>query len=430
MSSPKRAFSPWLWVPTLYFAESIPNSTVTDAAVVMYTDLGVGAAQLGLITGWMYLPWVIKPLWSPFVDLVKTKRWWISAMQMALAACFFGLTLSLKSSSWLNLSAASLWLMAFFSATHDIACDGFYMLGLNESDQAKFTGVRTTFYKVAMLCAKGVLVYLAGHLMVTYSKAESWSLAMLAPALGFAVFSLYHMFLLPRPDSDRPTAPEEGQSGFLASYLESFSTFFSKPRILPTMAYLLLFRLGEAQLLAMVAPFLKGERAAGGLGITTEEYGVAYGVYGMAGGIVGGLLGGYVVSRWGLRRPYWPMIFTMHLPNLAFLYLAVTQPDGLWLVRGCLVLEQFGYGFGFTVYTLFLIFFANGPQKTSHFAIGTGFMAMSLMLPRMVSGYVKDALGFPGFFLYVLVCTLPSFAVAWWAWRNKDYLDYFPGEPA
>ena len=414
--------SGWLWVPTLYFAESVPNAVVSDTAKFLYNDLGLSAIDLSLVTGSMYLPWVLKPLWGPFVDLVKTKRWWIVCTQLVLALCFMGLAAAIQTPNWLNWTAAALWLMAFTSATHDIAADGFYMLGLNESDQAAFTGVRATAYRLAMLCAKGVLVALAGRLTFSMGKVQGWSTVMCIPAAVYVCFALYHLFFLPRPDRDRAASADNIMKG----YVESFTTFFSKPNIGMAIAFMLLFRFAEAQLLAMVAPFLTNGRELGGLGLSTQEVGIAYGTFGVMGIICGGILAGLLVARMGLRFLYWKLIVIMHIPNLAFLYLAFAQPDNPIFIRACLFIEQFGYGFGFTAYMLYLMYFSRGIQQTSHYAICTGFMALSLMIPQMFSGYVKTQLGFQGFFVYIMVATLPSFWVAWMAWRDQNFIDYFP----
>lgn len=414
----------WLWVPSLYFAESLPNAVVGEVAPVLYTDLGLTTIQLGVITGWMYLAWVVKPLWSPLVELVKTKRWWIVTTQLLLGACFLGLAVSIRLPvSWLFWSAACLWLMAFISATHDIAADGFYMLGLDERHQAGFNGVRSTAYRMGSLFGKGLLVYIAGRLLQSMGGAvPGWSTVFYFPAGFYVLCATYHFFVLPKPSTD-VAAPS---TNFLHGYGESFRTFFAKPGILSAIAFMLLFRLAEVQVVVMAAPFLKGKPEAGGLGLTTQDYGIAYGTYGVLGLICGGLLAGFLVARYGLRRWYWPLIVTMHVPNAAFIYLAYMKPTSLAIISACLFVEQFGYGFGFTAYTLFLLYYSKGDRQTAHYAIGTGFMAMSAMLPRFISGYVQTALGFQGFFLYILACTVPSFLVAWIAWQNKAFIETFP----
>ena len=418
-----RLASPWLWVPSLYFAESIPNAVVSDTATFMYNDFGLTTKELGVVTGSMYLAWVLKPFWSPLVDLVRTKRWWIVVTELMLAVSFLGLALAINSPDWLFWTKVCLWTMAFASATQDISADGFYMLGLNESQQAGFTGVRSTAYRLAMLCAKGFMVWAAGNLTHKLGVHHGWSAVICIPGIAFVLIAIYHFVVLPRPASDR--AVQVARKDFVSGYLSSFSTFFAKPRIGHAIAFMLLFRFAEVQVLAMVSPFLTGKRETGALGLTTEQVGIAYGTVGVIGIICGGIIGGALVARYGLRAWFWRLIVLMHVPNLVFLILAVTQIQNLAVVSGCLFLEQFGYGFGFTVYMLYLMYFAKGEQQTSHYAIATGFMALSLMLPKMISGYVQTALGFQGFFAYVAVCTLPSFYVAWLVWKDDNFVDCF-----
>ena len=423
MSDTNRRLPPWLWVPTLYFAESVPNAVVSDTANFMYTDFGLTPDKLGLITGMMYWAWVVKPMWSPLVDLVKTKRWWIVLTEVLLAGSFLGLAVAIRSPHWLIWTQVCLWIMALASATQDIAADGFYMLGLNEREQAGYSGIRTTFYRLAMWCAKGVLLFAAARL-THKSFFESWSTVMCIPGGFFLLTALYHLLVLPRPALD---TPRETQSiaQFKANYLATFVSFFTKPKMGRALAFMLLFRMAEVQVLAMVAPFLKGTIEDGGLAMGAEQVGLAYGVYGFWGIVIGGISAGAVVARWGLRSWYWVLIGVMHLPNLAFLYLAFSQNNALWVVSICLFIEQFGYGFGFTVYVLYLMYFSKGTLQTSHYAIATGFMALSMMLPKMLSGFALTALGFRGFFCYVALCTLPSFFVSWLAWKDRGFLDYY-----
>jgi PAT family beta-lactamase induction signal transducer AmpG len=415
----------WLWVPSLSFAGAGPNAIVAETAAFLYNDMGLPTDQLGLVTGSMYLPWVFKPLWSPFVDLVRTKRWWICSGQLLLAICFFSLAFSLHLPTWLFWSAASLWLMAFTSATHDIAADGFYMLALPERYQAAFVGVRTTAYKVGNLCGKGALLYLAGRKAQSVGKVQGWSAAFCFPAVLYLIFALYHQVVLPRPEGDRAASSE----GFLQSYVSTFSSFFRKPNIGAALAFMLLFRLPESQLLAMVAPFLSRPLADGGLALTTAQSGIAYATIGLIGIICGGILAGFIVARFGLRPTYWILIVVMHLPNFAFLFLAYTQPRDLGVISACMFVEQFGYGFGFTAYTLYLMYFSRGPQRTSHYAICTGFMALGVTLSKVIAGEAKSQLSFPHFYLYILACTIPSFWVSWLAWRERQFIDYFPAAP-
>ncbi len=414
---------PWLWIPTLYFAESIPNAVVSDTSNFFYTDFGLTPEKLGLITGSMYLPWVFKPLWSPLVDSVKTKRWWIVFTQILLGLTFGCLAFSVQSENWLNLTAACFWALAFISATHDIAADGFYLLGLSELAQAGFTGIRSTAYRLAMIFAKGLLVYFAGHFTVTLgSKVSGWSAVMAIPALFYALSALYHGIILPRPQADRPV---ESEFGVLGGFKESFSTFFQKPNILSAIPIMLLFRFAEAQLLTMAPLFLKGPLDQGGLALTNEQVGFAYGVIGVGGLMLGGISAGALVAKFGLRKLFWILIVIMHLPNVAFLGLALTQNTNIQVVSATLFLEQFGYGFGFTAYMLYLMYFARGQHKTSHYAICTGFMALSMMIPKMISGYIKAKLSFAGFFIYIMLATIPSFIVSIMAYRDKEFIDFF-----
>ena len=420
--------SPWIWVPTLYFAEGVPNAVVAEASSIMYADLDVEVAKITLITGSMYLAWVVKPLWSPIVDLLKTKRWWVILTELILAAGFLGLSVSLQSPSWLLGTQVCLWILALTSATQDIAADGFFMLALEESDQAAFTGVRSTAYKLSALFTKGGLVWLAGFLALSVGKFSGWGRMFLVPAAVYLALAIYHFFVMPRPDADsvRPL-PSLGE--FVGGYANSFGSFFRKEGVGRVIVFVLLFRLAEVQVLAVLPSFLKKPIAEGGLALTTQQVGLAYGGYGIAGIMLGGILAGMLVAKQGVKKWYWPMIFIMHVPNAAFLYLSFTQNHDMVAVSICLFLEQFGYGFGFTVLTLYLMYFCRGPLRTSHYAIATGFMAAAFLI-KMVAGAVQEKLGFTGFFEYVAVCTLPSFVVAWMAWKDLGFLEYFEPKKA
>ncbi|MCW5871621.1 MAG: MFS transporter, partial [Candidatus Eremiobacteraeota bacterium] len=284
--------------------------------------------------------------------------------------------------------------------------------------------IRSTAYKLSNLIAKGALVWIAGALTLNHGKFDGWALMITIPGALFLILGIYHFLTLPKPSVDKarevPSVPQ-----FVRGYLATFMTFFKKPGVGQAIAFILLFRLAEGQVLAMVAPFLKSPLDKGGLALSTQMVGVTYGTFGMIGIIVGGILAGWLVSKYGVKKWYWPMIFIMHLPNLAFLYLAFTQNNDVSAVSVCLFIEQFGYGFGFTVFMLYLMYFTRGELQTSHYAIATGFMAAGVMLPQMATGYIQQALGFKGFFGYIAVCTLPSFAVAWMAWKDQDFLDYF-----
>jgi PAT family beta-lactamase induction signal transducer AmpG len=419
-----RRLSPWIWIPTLYFAEGIPNSIVSDASKVMYTDFGLTVEMLGVVTGLMYWAWVVKPLWSPLVDLVKSKRWWIVLTEILLAASFLGLSFAIKSPNWMLWTQVCFWALAVISATQDIAADGYYMLALDESNQAGYTGIRSTFYRLSMLFSKGALVWLAGYFAASSDKFGGWSTMFMVPGVLYLVAAAYHFAVLPKPEADQPR-PSVGMGEFFKGYVHTFARFFARPGVLKAIVFIMLFRVAEVQVLGQVAPFLKGPLESGGLGLSTKQFGLAYGTCGVIGIICGGILAGKLVARSGLRVWYWLMIFIMHVPNLAFLFLAFTQTTNVDVISFCLFVEQFGYGFGFTVFMLYLMYFTRGELQTSHYAIATGFMAAGVMLPQMVAGFVAKALGFKLYFGYIAVCTLPSFAVAWMAWKDQGFLDYF-----
>jgi PAT family beta-lactamase induction signal transducer AmpG len=404
--------SPWLWVPTLYTAEGLPYALVLAVSVVLYKNLGVSNAEITFYTGWLYLPWVIKPLWSPIVDVLKTRRQWIWATQFLTGTMLAAVSLAIPAPHFFQLTLALFWLLAFNSATHDIAADGFYMLATTEHDQSFFNGVRSLFYRVATILAQGELVSLAGKMHDQYGGfIPAWSLAFAVVAVIFLVSGLYHFWILPKPAADAPgnIAPAEG---FFAGFFETFAIFFRKPGIFTMLAFLLLYRLGEAQLVRLVQPFLLDSRSQGGLGLTDGELGLIYGKSGIAALMLGGLLGGFVVARQGLKFWLWPMLLAIHLPDAVFIWLAWAQPTGLWAIGAGVAVEQFGYGFGFTAFMLYMIYIARGEHRTAHYAICTGFMALGMMLPGMWSGWLQEHLGYPHFFVWVLLATIPSFVAA------------------
>jgi PAT family beta-lactamase induction signal transducer AmpG len=403
------ARTPWFWVPSLYFAQGIPYVVVMTVSVVMYKGLGISNTDIAFYTSLLYLPWVVKPLWSPVVDLIATRRRWIWLMQLVMGAGLAGVALTVPMPHVFQWTLAFFWLLAFNSATHDIAADGFYMLALAEHEQAAFVGVRSAFYRAAMIAGQGGFVFLAGRLgEFTGNVVLGWSIVFAVLAGLFVALFAWHRFVLPRPDADRRVAAGTNLAG---GFMETFSSFFAKKEILVILAFLLLFRAGEAQALKLIAPFLLDANAKGGLGFSTADVGLVYGTIGVAFLTIGGIVGGYAISRHGLRRWLWPMVLAVHLTNLAFVYLAFTMPANLAVVAAAIAIEQFGYGFGFAAYLLFMILVADGPHRTAHYAICTGFMALGMMLPGMASGWIQEQLGYPGFFVWVCIATLPSIAV-------------------
>ena len=400
--------TPWTWIPTLYFGQGIPYVVVMTLSVVMYKNLGVSNTDIALYTSWLYLPWVIKPLWSPLVDLFRTKRSWIVALQIVIGAALASVALTLPGPAFFQASLAVFWLMAFGSATHDIAADGFYLHALPTHRQAAFVGVRSTFYRLATLSGQGGLVYLAGVLAERLGGfAAAWAAVFGILAVFFVLLGAWHFFALPKPVTDGPV-PRTG--ALWADFATVFAAFFRKPGIGAALAFFLLYRFAESQALKLVTPFLLDDAAKGGLGLTTKQVGLVYGTVGVAALTIGGILGGWIISVYGLKRMLWPMILAMNLPNVVFVYLAIALPNDPWLISGLLAVEQLGYGFGFAAYLMFMIMFARGPNQTAHYAICTGFMALGMMLPGMGAGWLQDQLGYPKFFIWVLIATIPSFA--------------------
>ncbi len=404
--------TPWRWVPTLYFAQGIPYVVVMTLSVVMYKNLELSNTDIALYTSWLYLPWVIKPLWSPIVDLLREKRWWIVTLQGVIGASLALVALAVPAPHFFQLTLAVFWLMAFSSATHDIAADGFYMLALGERQQAAFVGVRSTFYRLAMIAGQGGLVVLAGTLRdASGSFTYAWSVVFFVLGAMFISAALLHQIVLPRPAADH-AAPRNAQ--FVAEFFAVFAAFFRKKDIAVILTFLLLYRFAEAQLLKLAAPFLLDARRVGGLGLTTQQLGIAYGTVGVAALTVGGILGGVYISRVGLKRALWPLLFAMHVPNLAYVALALWLPQSLWFVGGAIAVEQFGYGFGFTAYMVYMLMVASqdAEHRSAHYAICTGFMALGMMLPGMAAGWLQTQLGYTNFFIWVCVATLPSFGAA------------------
>lgn len=614
MPNPKpTSRNPWTWVPSLYLAEGLPYVVVMTVAVIMYKGLGISNTDIALYTSWLYLPWVIKPLWSPVVDILKTRRLWIWTMQLLVGAGLAGVALTIPAPNFFQYTLAFLWLLAFSSATHDIAADGYYLLATTEKEQAFFVGIRSTFYRIAMIFGQGALVILAGviqnhtglpkvalvvesrpgaalvqsidpalmnavvategelrviiepaqiqiapaprtqaEIATLIASAKSWNTTnnfyrtqqraraagmkaenqswwtqtvsgplgeflrahhgrksaarndaagnvavislhlskppgkeiVLAPAFKsgdksvalaegsrlvfddsnwsrpalaviqldpklkvatsatfevrsgnipfswtvtffalaglFVLFGLWHKFILPHPVVDKP-GDAHGIVTFIAEFFKTFGAFFRKPRIVMLLLFLLLYRFGEAQLVKMVTPFLLDAREIGGLGLTTSQVGFAYGTVGILALTVGGLLGGMVASRQGLKFWLWPMVLAIHLPDAIFIYLAYAQPDSIAVISACVAVEQFGYGFGFTAYMLYMIYIARGEHATAHYAICTGFMAMSMMFPGMWSGWLQEIIGYQHFFVWVIMATVPSFLVVFLIPLDREF---------
>lgn len=571
----EKIINPWKWIPTLYFAEGLPYVIVITVSVIMYKRLGISNADIALYTSWLYLPWVIKPLWSPVVDILRTKRFWITTMQLIIGAGMAGVAFTIPLPDFFQFTLAFFWLLAFSSATHDIAADGFYMLALPENKQSFFVGIRSTFYRVAMIAGQGLLVILAGFLETTFSvgpaefkvstrpdqffqqtiqldsteikplegririvaspsnleigtrpitkdaanfyrdfghkfnimngfnqelisvsdttstdelvgnigilklhlskkpdegdeyfvklnnvegntsiniiegqslkftsknwnkpafviiqidpnlqqKVEAtfvvnsekvpiaWIFTFVIIALLFVVFFVYHKMVLPKPVTDKSVLRSH-RTDSLNEFFRAFIRFFEKPKVLIIIGFLLLYRLGESQLVKMASPFMLDGRDIGGLGLSTSEVGFIYGTIGIIALILGGILGGVLISKRGLKKLLWWMLIAINIPNTVYVYMSFVQPTSVLLINACVALEQFGYGFGFTAYMMYMIHISDGEYKTSHYAIATGFMALGMMVPGMFSGFIQEAIGYKYFFIWVLIATIPSFIIA------------------
>ena len=434
MKNEKR-LNPWFWIPTLYFAEGIPYFLVNNISVMMFTKMGVPNGQMALFTSLLYLPWTIKPFWSPFVDIIKTKRWWFIAMQILMTAAFVLLTITIPhpspeliASGQTPISLFTVMLIlfiivAFASATHDIAADGFYMLALTSHEQAAFVGIRSTFYRLSSIFGQGVLLVVAGVLETkTGDIPLAWQLTLLFTSIIFALITLWHIFFTPKPASDRSSLGDDAKSvgAILREFGRTFVTYFKKPGIWLAMIFMLVFRLPEAFLIKMINPFLVASNEVGGLGLATEQVGIVYGTIGILFLTIGGILGGWFASKVGLKKSMWWMAACMTLPCLTFVYLSMALPTSLVAISIALAIEQFGYGFGFTAYMLFMIYFSEGEFKTAHYAICTAFMALSMMIPGMFAGYIQEALGYVGFFWMVIACCAATLIITVFARRAVD----------
>lgn len=434
---PRKDRTAWAWVPSLYFFEGLPYFIVNTISVIILKRLGLGNGDVAMYTGLLYLPWVIKPLWSPFVDVLKTKRWWIMTTETIMCLCIWWCSYEihadvLSKGVHFYLLLGLFWVTAFASATHDIAADGFYMLSLDEHKSTQFVGIRNTFYRIASVFGQGVLVMLAGMLELRYGDVpRAWRMVMTFSAVFLAVITVWHNWVaLPYPDEDRPSGDGGKLSGdsrrpavkeVARKLSDSFVTFFHKDGIVIAMLFMLLYRLPEAFVVKMMNPFFLDPVSVGGLGLTTEDVGLVYGTSGAVALIAGGILGGLVAGKWGLKKCLWSMALSLTLPCVVFLLMALFQPSNLWLIGAGVCLDQFGYGFGFTAYTLYLMYFSRGEYKTSHYSICTAFMALSMMIPGMVAGYVQEAVGYPIFFTIVILCFVATFAVVASIKVDADY---------
>ncbi len=397
--------SPWTFIPTLYFTSGIPYIIINTVSVIFYKKLGIDNTQIALWTSFLYLPWVIKMFWAPIVDTYSTKRKWIIYTQFAMFCCLGLIAISLQLPNFFFISLATLTIGAFISATYDIATDGFYLLALSPEQQAFFVGIRSLFYRMAVIFGSGILVVLAGQLEVSLNNIPlSWTIAIGFSALILAILFISHRLFLPLPESDNK---QQLQATEKIPFWSIISSYFAQYKIISILAFILLYRLGEAMLVKIASLFLLDKPEVGGLGLSTSDVGLVYGTFGVISLICGGILGGLLISRYGLKKCLFPMALALNLPDVFYVYMAYTKPS-LTLVYPLVSLEQFGYGFGFTAFSVYLMYICQGEYKTSHFAISTGIMALGMMLPGLVSGYLQKTLGYPLFFVLVCLLTIPG----------------------
>ena len=402
----------WLWIPSLYFASGLPYHAITSISDIMYKDMGIDNASIAFYTSILLIPWTIKPLWSPFVEMISTRRKWTLYSQFALAVCFAGVALAIPSAHFLILTLAAFMTAAFVSSTHDIALDGFYILALPQEKQSFFSGIRNTAYRIATVFSSGVLVMLANWLShKSGSNSLAWSATFITTAAIMGTLYLYHKKALPKPEKDISRSPES-IGGIFNNFGDIIKTYFQKPGILTAIIFLLFFRFPEAQLGKIGKLFLMDEVTAGGLALNIGDIGFINGVVGIVGLIAGGIAGGICISRNGLKYWLWPMVIAISLPDIVYVYMSMADSSSLTVIGSCIFIEQLGYGFGFTAYTLYMIYFAQGKYPTAHFAISTAFMSLGMMLPGMLSGKIQEWLGYKNFFIWVMACTTITFIVS------------------
>lgn len=416
--------SPWLWIPSLYFAEGVPYFAVNTIAVLLYTQMGIPVKEMAFFTSLLSLPWVIKPFWAPIVDIISTKRKWVIWMQLAIAVTLAIVAAALPLKFFFIPTIAVFMLMAFFSATHDIAADGFYMLGLTHHQQASYSGLRNTFYRISSLFSQGAMIGLSGVLIARgFGVRMSWVIVFAILATIFLCIALYNNFAMPHPQQDAPRN-DRSLSDVAQDFVNTFVTFFTKKHIGVALAFMLLYRLPEALLTKLTMPFFKASRADGGLGLDNGAIGLAYGTIGVIALLAGGIVGGICIGRGGLKKWLWWMALSLTIPSGFYCYLAMEQPDSLLLICTGIGIEQFGYGFGFTAFMLYLIYFSEGKFKTSCYAFCTGIMALGMMLPGMAAGWIFEKLsgitifdttgapqGYVNFFWFMMLCCAATFAV-------------------
>ena len=408
--------SPWAWVPSLYLGEALPFSAVMLISVIMFKEMGLSDGQITVYTGWLGLPWVIKPIWSPIIDNMKTKRWWIVSMQFLMGVALGLVALTIPTDYWLQGALSIFMVIAFASATHDISADGFYIIGLEDREQEFYVGIRNTFYRIGMVVGQGGLVWLAGHIQAgvfgsaMQSVPSSWLAIFLILSALMLLLGAYHAVVLPKMETavhDHFNFSEQ-----MREFVQTLRVFATKPHIISSLCFILLFRLPEGLLVKIVPLFLTRTAEEGGLAMSNVDFGFIYGTLGVIGLLFGGILGGWAVSKWGLKKCLWYLVMCITLPDAVYVYLSFFPTDNLWLTATCVCVEQIGYGLGYAAYTLFLVTFSRGERTTAVFSICTaGQYLGGVMLPGIVSGVISENIGYQNFFLLIMALCLITFAV-------------------
>jgi PAT family beta-lactamase induction signal transducer AmpG len=417
-----KATHPVLWVPTLYFAEGLPFVVIATVSVLMYKSMGISDAQIAFFTTLVTWPWTLKPLWGPLLEMFKTKKYFVVATQFIGGITFGLVALTLPVDGFFQYSLALLMILAFNSATHDIAGDGVYINSLSEKEQAQYVGWQGACYNIGKIIAQGALVYVAGQLEIRVGVLHAWMIVMGLFGAIMILLSIWHVRFLPIGGA---SAHVTSLSETMRTFWDVVKTFFQKKNIWWGITFIILYRFAEGQAIKIVPLFFRATREAGGLGLTTSEIGIVYGTFGAAAFILGSILAGYFIAKRGLKKSIFVLCCFFNLPFAAYTFLALTQPTHLIIIGAAVVLEYFGYGFGFVGLILFMMQqIAPGKYKMAHYAFATAIMYLGFMLPSMVSGYISDFLGYKHFFVWVLFATLPSFLVTWLVpFRETDLTD-------
>ena len=399
------------WVPTLYTAEGLPFVVVNVVSVLMYKSLGLTDTEIAFFTSLVAIPWALKPIWGPLMEMFKTKKYFVLATQFAGGISFGLLALSLHLPSYFAWSIVFFGLIAINSAVHDTAADGIYISVLSDSEQSKYVGWQGAFYNVGKILSQGAFVYLAGVLETSVGVVTAWAIVMGSFGGILLLMSLYHYFMLPTGGSAGTVKSFKEVAG---TFGDVVVTFFQKKYILWAVVFLVLYRFAEGQAIKIVPLFMRAAREQGGLGLSTEEIGVLYGLFPPFAFILGSVLSGYFTARRGLRKALIVLCAFFNIPFGVYTFLAIAQPEEFLTISSLVVFEYFGYGFGFVGLTLFMMQqIAPGKYKMAHYALATSLMQLGFLLPSMISGWMSDLLGYQSFFIWVMFATIPSFLITW-----------------